>query len=270
MYRKINKFYFIYLFLLLSMIFLGFKAYENALAYENATKELAKNHDLKSQTKESLNILSSLLFNSNKNFEKVQEKLEKIEEKQKKSMKEAQNFTLYFMIAFLSLLIISTLQSYRAITLIGSIGAMITLVFGLITPILMVTISQDINFLGEVILSFESKGIIGSIETLWNENNYIVAGVIFLFSVINPTLKVIILSIFSIFKENFLFKNKIIWFFKMISKWSMLDVFVVAIFLVYLTTQNSDNTKADIEVGLYFFLSFVIVSMIITITLKKW
>jgi len=72
----------------------------------------------------------------------------------------------------------------------------------------------------------------------------------------------------SIFMGNIL-AGHVVKFFKMIGKWSMVDVFVVAVFLVYLTSNNADVTKAEIEVGLYFFLAYVIVSMILSLSANR-
>ncbi len=58
-------------------------------------------------------------------------------------------------------------------------------------------------------------------------------------------------------------------FFKMIGKWSMVDVFVVAVFLVYLTANKGDVSRAEVEVGLYFFLAYVIVSMLVSLSADK-
>lgn len=49
----------------------------------------------------------------------------------------------------------------------------------------------------------------------------------------------------------------------------MLDVFVVATFLVYLSSNNSDLTHAEIEVGLYYFLLYVLLSMVTTFQTQK-
>jgi uncharacterized paraquat-inducible protein A len=65
------------------------------------------------------------------------------------------------------------------------------------------------------------------------------------------------------------FAHSIIKFFKMIGKWSMVDVFVVAVFLVYLTANKGDVSRAEVEVGLYFFLSYVIVSMFVSLSADK-
>ena len=42
----------------------------------------------------------------------------------------------------------------------------------------------------------------------------------------------------------------------------MVDVFVVAVFLVYLTANKGDVSRAEVEMGLYFFLAYVIVSLL--------
>ena len=160
------------------------------------------------------------------------------------------------------------LVSLRAFTVFGSLAAMIALVFGLITPILMVTIHKEVEYLGDIVLSFESKGVIGSIAKLFETGDVVVALVILLFSVITPVLKVLSLLFVSLFVESN-FAHGIVKFFKMIGKWSMVDVFVVAVFLVYLTANKGDVSRAEVEVGLYFFLSYVIVSMLVSLSADK-
>ncbi|MCB5266456.1 MAG: paraquat-inducible protein A, partial [Candidatus Cloacimonetes bacterium] len=61
----------------------------------------------------------------------------------------------------------------------------------------------------------------------------------------------------------------IVRFFKVIGKWSMLDVFVVAVLLVYLTGSGSEVSHAEVQVGLYFFLAYVIVSMLVSLSADK-
>jgi uncharacterized paraquat-inducible protein A len=65
------------------------------------------------------------------------------------------------------------------------------------------------------------------------------------------------------------FAHGIVAFFKMIGKWSMVDVFVVATFLVYLTTNKGDVSRAEVEVGLYFFLAYVIISMLVSLSADR-
>jgi uncharacterized paraquat-inducible protein A len=65
------------------------------------------------------------------------------------------------------------------------------------------------------------------------------------------------------------FAHGIVIFFKWVGKWSMLDVFVVATLLVYLTSNGSDVSHAEVQAGLYFFLAYVIVSMLVSLSADK-
>ena len=47
-----------------------------------------------------------------------------------------------------------------------------------------------------------------------------------------------------------------------IGKWSMADVFIVAILVVFFSTKQDIHTSIKIEVGLYFFISYVLLSML--------
>ncbi|MGB5506638.1 MAG: paraquat-inducible protein A, partial [Sulfurovum sp.] len=195
-------------------------------------------------------------------------KLDKVREKQEAAMIKAQEYTFYFMCLLSVVLLSFFVVSLRTFTLFGSLSAMVALVFGLITPILMVTIHKEVEYLGDIVLSFESKGVIGSIVKLWETGDIVVAMVILLFSVVVPVLKVLSLLVVSIFMES-RSAHGIIKFFKMIGKWSMVDVFVVAVFLVYLTANKGDVSRAEIEMGLYFFLAYVIISMLVSLSADR-
>ena len=250
-----------------AMVFLGAKAYNHAIAYEEATKELVTYHDAGQQASLKLEqFAKSLLGDLYDDDLKMQ--MDKVRAKQTHAMVKAQEYTIYFMALLVLLLLFSFFISLQAFTLFGSIGALLTLTLGLITPILMVTIHKEVEYLGDIVLSFESKGVIGSIVKLWETGDIVVALVILLFSVVVPVLKVLSLLVVSLFMQS-RFAHGIIAFFKMIGKWSMVDVFVVAVFLVYLTANKGDVSKAEVEMGLYFFLAYVIVSMLVSLSADK-
>ena len=110
--------------------------------------------------------------------------------------------------------------------------------------------------------------MIGSIQKLFETGDYVIAIVIILFSVIIPMLKTVSLFLISVFQDN-LFTHKLIGFFKVIGKWSMIDVFVVAVLLVFLSVNKGDISKAEVQVGLYIFLIYVISSMFISLSASK-
>ncbi len=249
------------------MVFFGVKAHTQATLYEEVTTELVSYQDAPQQATLQLErIAKSLLGDLYIDERRIL--LDGVREKQEKAMYQAQLNTVYFM-SLLSLMLFSFfLVSLRTFTLFGSLTAMVTLVFGLITPILMVTIHKEVEYLGDIVLSFESKGVIGSIEKLFEGGDVVVAIVILLFSVVIPALKVLSLLFVSLFIESD-FAHGIVKFFKMIGKWSMVDVFVVAVLLVYLTSNKGDVSRAEVEVGLYFFLAYVIVSMLVSLSADK-
>ncbi len=250
-----------------AMVFFGSKAYKQAILYEEATTELVSYQDAGQQASLKLEQFAKSLFGDLYDDE-LKMKLDKVREKQEASMVKAKEYTFYFMGLLAVVLLSFFLVSLRTFTLFGSLSAMMTLILGLITPILMVTIHKEVEYLGDIVLSFESKGVIGSIVKLWESGDIVVAMVILLFSVIVPVLKVLSLLIVSIFMES-RFAHGIITFFKMIGKWSMVDVFVVAVFLVYLTANKGDVSRAEVEMGLYFFLAYVIVSMLVSLSADR-
>ena len=253
--------------LLLILGYLGLKAYGHAVEYEKHTTTLVSYQSAGEQAKLKLESFAKSLLGSMYDDEKKM-KIDAIRKKQQAEMSQAKYDTLYFMLLLALLLLMSWLQGLETFTLFGSLAAMMTLFFGLFSPILMVTIHKEVEYLGDIVLSFESKGVIGSIIKLWEGGDWIVAFVILLFSVLIPILKVTALFLLSLFRESAV-ASSLVKFFKMIGKWSMVDVFVVAIFLVYLTANKGDVSRAEVEVGLYFFLVYVIVSMLVSVSADK-
>ena len=253
--------------MLCMMVLFGAKAYTHALAYEDATTELvalqgAQEQALLQIEKLATSILGNLTGNERQvNFEKVQKK-------RRLAMQNAQTYTVYVIGLLLGVFVSYFFISLEKFTLFGSMGVMITLVLGLMAPILMVTIHTQVEYLGDIVLSFESKGVLGSVFKLFSNGDIVVALVIFLFSVLVPLLKVFALLFVSIFMKH-RFAQDIVRFFKLIGKWSMVDVFVVALFLVYLTANKAEVSRAEIEVGLYFFLAYVIASMLLSLAADK-
>ncbi|MCD6212694.1 MAG: paraquat-inducible protein A [Sulfurovum sp.] len=253
--------------MLATMVFLGYNAYTQAKAYEKTTSALVSQMSAKKlaefQLKELAETFSLGFYENDK--KKNLEQLRILGEEHKKK---SQKYTLYFILLLLGILGSYFLLSLRAFTFFGSLASLVTLVFGLITPIMMVTIHKEVEYLGDVVLSFESKGVIGSISKLFENGDAVVAIVILLFSVLIPTVKILSLLFVSVFMKS-KFAHGIVKFFKMIGKWSMVDVFVVATFLVYLTVDKGDVSRAEVEVGLYFFLAYVIVSMLVSLSADR-
>jgi len=253
--------------LLTSMSYFGFITYKHAKNYEASTSQIAATCDANSLASGKIDELTSIIsFGLVKNKSKIL--LQTLKEQQKMDKEKSKEYLYYYMGTLVLMLLFTFTCTLRGATLSLSFATFISLVYGLVNPILMVTIHKQVEYLGDVILSFESKGIIGSINKLFDNGENAIAITILLFSILLPLLKSLTLTSTLLFSTH-PWSRHLVNFFKHIGKWSMIDVFVVAIFLVYLTSNGGGISQAEIQVGLYFFLVYVILSMVTAIQTQK-
>ncbi|CAA6826610.1 MAG: conserved protein of unknown function; putative membrane protein [uncultured Sulfurovum sp.] len=253
--------------LLSSLAYFGFKTYEEAKKYETYTTQIATVCDVESLANERIDAFTEIIsLGLVKNEAKVI--LEELRVKQINTKEQSQHFLYRFLLSLALLIIFSFSCHVRTAAMFLSFATFISLIYGLLNPILMVTIHKEVEYLGDVILAFESKGIIGSITKLYSSGEFAVSFTILLFSILLPVAKSLSLTFMLIFHQS-PWNRKLVTFFKQIGKWSMLDVFVVATFLVYFTSNTGGITKAEIQVGLYFFLIYVLLSMITAILTQR-
>ncbi|HEY9189386.1 MAG TPA: paraquat-inducible protein A [Sulfurovum sp.] len=249
--------------LVIIMGYLGLQAYAHAKQYEQRTQTLVMDKDLSAQAEYQAKIWAEKIslgyYESDKRLLR-----EEIIHAQKEHQSEAKRYTLYVMGVLLMVLIGSFLGGLRVFTFFGGLAAWVVLTFGLLTPLLTVTIHKEFEYIGDVVLSFESKSLLGSVVKLWESGEITVALVILLFSILIPLFKTLALMFVAVAMES-RYAHGIVKFFKWVGKWSMLDVFVVATLLVYLTSNGSDVSHAEVQAGLYFFLAYVFVSMLVSL-----
>ncbi|MDM5272438.1 paraquat-inducible protein A [Sulfurovum sp. zt1-1] len=249
------------------MGYFGLQAYSQAKKYEQSTQKLIMDKDVSKQAeyqaKEWVEKFSLGYYANEKRLVR-----EEIIKAQKVHCSEAKRYTLYAMCILIVIMMSFFVIGLRLFTFFGGLSALVVLYFGLFTPLLTVTIHKELEYIGDVVLSFESKSLLGSVVKLWEGGDIIVALVILLFSVLIPLIKTLSLMFVAVVMES-RFAHGIVKFFKLIGKWSMLDVFVVAVLLVYLTGNGSDVSHAEVQVGLYFFLAYVIVSMLVSLSADK-
>jgi len=167
-------------------------------------------------------------------------------------------------LAFLALVIFSEERGRRRVSttiirhLFGVSG--IFLLVGLLAPILTVVAHEEIAVLGRVVLQYESKGIITTIHKLYLVDNYFLASLLLLFSVLLPVLK-ILLSLLALGLRHSRARRTSVVLIKAIGRWSMTDVFVVAVLLAFLTADTAQLTDATLGPGLYFFAGYGLLSI---------
>ncbi len=252
------------------LTYFSYQTYTNAKKLEDANKSYyeAQTDISKLIKRKFSSILSTISFgaiedknSSNAKLNELKAKIIILQDKTK------QDIIILAIISLIALLLYFALD-LTTYSLLLALSSLVTLIFGVITPILLIVIHKYVEYLGDIVLSFESKTILGTINHLYNSQNYPVAITILLFSIVVPLIKSLVMITITIFKE-FHIAKKLLNLFKHLSKWSMLDVFVVSLLLVYLSMGSSQNSYSKIENGLYIFLIYVILSIFTSLAVQK-
>lgn len=149
----------------------------------------------------------------------------------------------------------------NVIALILIVISLICLYPGLFEPILTLVVGAEIPILGRINLQNSTNSVISTIQTLREEENYLVAFLILFFSIVVPIIKAVLLLLVLFVKAL----PRRVLIFKIvhnIGKWSMADVFVVGVLIAFLGTKSNDNIEAYLHNGFYYFLAYCIISLL--------
>ena len=139
--------------------------------------------------------------------------------------------------------------------------AFICLAVGISSTMLNLIAFRELPVIGMVVFKFESKTVVSVLDTFWQHQKYFVFTLILLFSVMVPLVKLTLSLVIAIKQRTDAIKS--IMFLNDIGKWSMTDVFVVAILLAFFSINIDKSTDAWLGHGLYFFAIYSILSIII-------
>ncbi len=107
--------------------------------------------------------------------------------------------------------------------------------------------------------------VVGGIYTLLEEGEYFLFGVLTLFTLVFPVVKLVLLSLIWAEREHDLKKmQRMHYRVAQLGKWSMLDVFVVAVLIVVM--KSAGVAQIHIGSGIYFFTF----SVVATQTASAW
>lgn len=124
---------------------------------------------------------------------------------------------------------------------------------------------------GEVVVYEQTRSIVGSVRRLYEVGSPTPATLILLFSVVVPVLKAVLVA-WAFFFSHGAVRRRLLAFVVLIGKWSMADVFVVALFIAYLAAQASTAPpgaaaaplvafSAHFGAGFYFFAAYCLFSL---------
>jgi len=150
---------------------------------------------------------------------------------------------------------------YRSKQLLINLLLLLALIFfaiGVYLPVFTLT---------KLLIFNNTVSILSGLWQLVAEGEYLVFILIFSFSIILPVSKISILAIaWNSRKERH--HKKLLWLEK-VGRWSMLDVFVVALLIV--TVKLGVLASVVIHSGLYYFTASVIIMMVVTtIVIRKY
>ncbi len=141
--------------------------------------------------------------------------------------------------------------------------SLVFLLIGLTAPILTVAVQGEVPVLGPVVLSHEVKGILALVWKLLVGGSAPLGALLFLFSVLTPVAK-LALSFLALGPVPDRWRRRALQLLHHLGKWSMTDVFVVAVLVAFLGLSPQRTTDAAVGIGLYFFAGYGLLSLVAT------
>jgi hypothetical protein len=136
-----------------------------------------------------------------------------------------------------------------------------------VTPSLTASLLKNVE---EVEVFQQTRSIISSVQRLYEVGSPVPATLILLFSVVVPFVKTVLVG-WAVFAADDARRRQTLAFVETIAKWSMADVFVVALFITYLAAMASQSPaaagpqlvafKAEFGAGFYWFAAYCVFSL---------
>lgn len=141
---------------------------------------------------------------------------------------------------------------------VGLLAALGLLIAGLMLPVMRI----------ETLIFWEDNySIVTGAISLWKNDHPVLAVILFAFSVVFPNVKLAGLLMVWFWPLVESARARILWWVDVLGRWSMLDVFVVAVTIVL--TQSKSFLDADARAGLYVFSGAVVLSMLMTLEVER-
>jgi paraquat-inducible protein A len=139
---------------------------------------------------------------------------------------------------------------------------LISLVFfavGVMATALSLVASKEVTGLGTIVFSFEAKSIASTISDLLQSHDLVLGGLVLFFSVLVPLAKAL-LVVFTTVAYGAA-RDRAVMLVHAVGRWSMADVFVVAVLLAMLALGRDPATRAMTGPGLYFFAGYCLLAL---------
>lgn len=156
----------------------------------------------------------------------------------------------------------------RFALLLGVIVALAAAGLGVAAPALSMTAQQGTP-LGDLAFFHESRGIWATISQLLGRDGSLVVGVpLLMFSIVMPLVKSLLLA--AALVSGTAARSGIMEAIRRCGRWSMADVFVVAVLLAFFASSHNRFIEADVLPGIGFFAFYAILSIPLAARIERY
>lgn len=235
----------------------SWKSYDSALRYERQMAALIQEYGLGKQAERALRCLLSP--------DACEREREALLLRQNEAMATHDAAYRYFYgfigVAALGLGLIYFLERQWTVLAVAMlIFSLIALAPGLAAPAMAAKAFTQVLVLGDVVHYFESKGILTTILSLLRPGGSYGIGIpLLFFSVLIPVMKSLVLMV-GVLSQGSIGRRSL-WLAHKAGKWSMADVSVVGWLLAFMATERQQFMMAELQVGIFFFLTYVVLSV---------
>jgi hypothetical protein len=142
-------------------------------------------------------------------------------------------------------------------------------------------LGEELKGAPEIEIYQQTRSIAGSVRHLYVVGSWVAASLILLFSVVVPLTKAA-LALWAMRHRDAAVRQRTLRLVETIAKWSMADVFAVALFITYLAAQASQGPvvpgapaplvtfRAEFGAGFYWFAAYCLFSLVVQQGLARW
>ncbi len=126
--------------------------------------------------------------------------------------------------------------------------------------LLLIALSLPLLTVEKMVLWKNEYSVIAGVHGLWEQGQYALATILFFFSIVFPLFKLAMLGFIWFIRLAERKRQAVLHWLGILGKWSMLDVFVVAILIVLV--KLGPLAKVQPQRGVYWFAAAIFLSMI--------
>lgn len=128
-------------------------------------------------------------------------------------------------------------------------------------------LSQPLMKVEKMVLWKNEYSVMQGVRSLWDQQQFALATILFFFSIVFPTIKLGALAFIWFVPLSEQKRQGALHWLGLLGKWSMLDVFVVAILIVLV--KLGPLARVEAQRGLYWFATAIVISMLTSMYVER-